>query len=88
MKPDLDAEARGHEAELAKLRDWPEDFEDENGKYANKCALCGNFFLGYKRRVACKLCKAATVDQSAKAVRGVAHLRLRRGSGLSPRTKV
>jgi phage tail sheath gpL-like len=37
-------------------RNWPEDFPDENGNYQNQCVECGNFFIGYKRRVVCKLC--------------------------------
>lgn len=37
-------------------RDWPEDFEDENGMYQNKCVYCKNLFFGYKRRVVCKIC--------------------------------
>ena len=37
-------------------RDWPEDFEHENGKYLNKCYLCQNFFLGHKKRIRCKKC--------------------------------
>ena len=41
---------------------WPEDFNDENGNYLNKCCHCGNLFQGYKRRVVCKECanKATT----------------------------
>lgn len=45
-----------HEAELGILRDWPEDFAGENGKYSCRCAHCGFFFLGYKRRACCKIC--------------------------------
>ena len=38
-------------------RDWPEDAADEdNGRYQNTCRLCGNMFIGHKRRVTCKLC--------------------------------
>jgi hypothetical protein len=37
-------------------RDWPEDFPHENGVYNNWCCSCKKNFLGYKRRVICKLC--------------------------------
>ncbi len=37
-------------------RDWPEDFEHENGNYMNTCTTCANTFMGYKRRVTCKVC--------------------------------
>lgn len=37
-------------------RDWPEDFLHENGLYNNWCCGCQKTFLGYKRRVICKLC--------------------------------
>jgi len=35
---------------------WPEDYTHENGNYVNKCCRCENYFIGYKRRVVCKLC--------------------------------
>lgn len=38
-------------------RDFPEEFEDENGSYINKCIYCELFFCGYKRRSACKSCE-------------------------------
>ena len=37
-------------------RDWPEDFEDENGNYECKCLDCDNTFFGHKRRTVCKEC--------------------------------
>jgi hypothetical protein len=37
-------------------RDWSEDFLHENGVYNNWCCRCQKTFLGYKRRVVCKLC--------------------------------
>ena len=37
-------------------RDWPEDFAHENGRYQNSCAVCGEIFHGYKRRVVCRRC--------------------------------
>ena len=38
------------------LRNYPEDFGHENGMYQTLCRGCGNFFLGHKRRFACKVC--------------------------------
>lgn len=38
-------------------RDWVEDSRLENGNYWNQCCLCNNKFIGYKRRVVCKLCE-------------------------------
>lgn len=50
----------------ASERDWPEDFEYENGIYMNTCAECGNTFTGHKRRVTCKSCHdAAPVPELA-----------------------
>jgi len=43
---------------VATERDWPEDFAHENGEYMNTCHACGNTFMGYKRRVTCKVCAA------------------------------
>ena len=45
-------------------RDWPEDFSDENGNYQRRCSTCHNLFIGYKRRLICRLC--ATADQWEK----------------------
>ncbi len=39
--------------------DYPEDSAHENGNYSNKCAVCGNRFIGNKRRYACRRCAAA-----------------------------
>ena len=38
------------------FRDWPEDFELENGNYLRICIICAEQFLGYKRRFVCKVC--------------------------------
>lgn len=43
-------------AQLYSERDWTEDFEHENGKYANNCIFCRENFFGYKQRVFCKSC--------------------------------
>jgi hypothetical protein len=40
-------------------RDWPEDFELNNGNYFCRCCLCSEQFTGRKRRVICKLCAQA-----------------------------
>lgn len=37
-------------------RDWPEDFEFENGNYQNKCIFCDEYFNGHKNRIICKTC--------------------------------
>ena len=41
---------------IAEKRNWPEDYEQENGSYFNVCVYCENQFIGYKRRVVCKSC--------------------------------
>jgi hypothetical protein len=40
-------------------RDWPEDFEINNGNYFCQCCLCNEQFTGHKRRVICKRCALA-----------------------------
>jgi hypothetical protein len=37
-------------------RNWPEDYYHENGEYYCRCHVCNNMFIGYKRRVVCKIC--------------------------------
>lgn len=37
-------------------RNYPEDSIYENGEYYCRCLTCNNTFIGYKRRVTCKLC--------------------------------
>lgn len=37
-------------------RDWPEDFEHENGNYSCRCYRCHLEFIGHKRRVECRVC--------------------------------
>lgn len=48
-------------------RDWPEDFQHENGNYICFCVNCGNTFFGYKRRMICKTCTKPE-QQKAKEV--------------------
>jgi hypothetical protein len=42
--------------------DYPDDFEEENGRYLHHCAHCGDPFWGHKRRVACRLCATYAPD--------------------------
>lgn len=37
-------------------RSYPEDYDHENGNYANQCIDCDQLFMGHKRRVICKKC--------------------------------
>jgi hypothetical protein len=38
------------------VRDWTEDTGYENGNYMNRCDICGETFVGHKRRTWCKAC--------------------------------
>jgi hypothetical protein len=38
-------------------KDFPEDFDHENGNYHNICCKCNEIFTGHKRRVFCKECQ-------------------------------
>ena len=38
---------------------YQEDFQYENGQYMSYCCICGEVFLGHKRRMVCKLCHTA-----------------------------
>jgi hypothetical protein len=40
----------------ANKKDYPEDFEKENGMYSCICKKCESVFMGYKRRSTCKEC--------------------------------
>lgn len=53
-----------HRMNRSKDGDWPEDFSHENGNYFCKCISCGRTFMGYKRRVMCKMCATPTPDTS------------------------
>ena len=63
-------EARPEPKPDSAARDWPEDFADENGNYSVLCSICQQWFLGYKRRVACKVCatKEARPDPAAEPI--------------------
>lgn len=44
--------------------DWPEDFADDNGRYMHICKVCGNRFVGYKRRPPmCRVCAKAEEER-------------------------
>jgi len=52
-------------------RSFPEDASAENGNYFNNCCNCGRIFIGYKRRVICKVCTQKPVlskDQDAQQI--------------------
>lgn len=36
---------------------WPQDFDQENGKYAHLCVYCRREFMGNKHRAVCKECQ-------------------------------
>ena len=45
---------------LALLRDYRQDFSEENGQYMHQCRICKNVFIGHKRRPSiCSLCKSS-----------------------------
>lgn len=54
-------------------RDWTEDFPHENGNYLCICAICGQRFLGHKRRAACKDC--ATIGSAPQMLADLAEMR-------------
>jgi hypothetical protein len=61
-----------HRPSAPQDRDWPEDFEHENGNYICRCVGCKQLFVGHKRRVECKVCAAqssAPQDESLRIVR-------------------
>lgn len=37
-------------------RDWPSDFEYENGNYFCNCVTCHKEFVGNKHRFVCRVC--------------------------------
>lgn len=48
---------------------WTEDFVHENGIYENICCVCTKHFLGYKRRVICKVCSTLPPEKKDAEVR-------------------
>lgn len=59
------AEARPEPKPDPALRDWPEDLAHENGNYTNTCVSCKERFIGYKRRVVCKVCAQKASSEPA-----------------------
>lgn len=50
-------------AELSQSeRSFQSDFSTENGNYLNNCCICHQDFIGYKRRVVCKVCGGEDKD--------------------------
>lgn len=45
-----------HDGTTSQPFDWFEDFRGDNGNYECACVDCGIHFIGYKRRVICKVC--------------------------------
>jgi len=52
--------------ETGKAKDWVEDFQEENGYYQNKCKECEDLFVGYKRRLFCKVCYIKLLEQQVE----------------------
>jgi hypothetical protein len=50
-------------------RDWEEDFGHENGQYMNICCHCAQTFIGYKRRVVCKLCATPPAQEVVEEIK-------------------
>lgn len=44
-------------------RNWVEDYPHDNGQYMNRCLSCRRIFIGYKRRITCKLCASTQPKQ-------------------------
>lgn len=47
-------------------RDWPEDFLYESGNYMCRCSACHETFVGYKRRVVCKVCHDRDAEEAKR----------------------
>lgn len=60
-----------------KMRDWEEDFQQENGQYMCTCHICKNTFIGYKRRTVCKVCSSMPVEVADYISRLTAELQRR-----------
>lgn len=52
--------------ETTEERNWPEDYNDENGNYVNRCLYCEKHFRGHKYRRICKLCDAGSIEYWTK----------------------
>jgi len=52
------------EQSMASTRDWTEDARHECGKHLNRCLVCGDTFVGNKRRVICYTCAQGGRDET------------------------
>lgn len=50
-------------------RSYNEEFHLENGRYENICINCQECFIGYKRRITCKLCRKPYVAKPQRFTR-------------------
>jgi len=50
------------------IRDWPEDLNQENGNYENKCIVCTNYFMGNKHRHECRVCSTRSTARGNQDV--------------------
>jgi hypothetical protein len=48
------------------LRSFPEDYQQENGNYLNKCFRCLQEFVGHKDRSKCRACTHGQSDINGK----------------------
>jgi len=55
-------------APLRNARNWPEDFQQENGNYECACSLCGSHFIGNKHLVVCRVCAGVPAATSGAVV--------------------
>jgi len=44
-------------------RDWEEDMKHINGLHTNICRVCGETFMGFKRRCICFVCVNGSGDE-------------------------
>lgn len=44
-------------------KNWPEDFDKENGCYINICSRCDSEFMGHKRRHLCRECNPPEIKK-------------------------
>lgn len=50
-------------------RNFPEDYDQENGNYINTCKDCNLPFRGNKHRIWCKMCEEPNWDELSKIQR-------------------
>lgn len=54
--PDLNDLSKGPPLPPSRPQDWPEDYDQENGRYVGQCLYCEIDFFGHKLRNVCRLC--------------------------------